>query len=241
MRGKGINYDTGFSPGGTNSRDHFDAGIVRREMHVIAAELHCTAVRISGDQPERLSIAGEAAAAAGPEVWFAPFRCALTTDQLIPLFADCADRAGYLRRAGARVVLVAGCELTLFAVGSLPGGTVYERIDGLASGGQDLHAAFAALPGRLNGFLAATADAAPAGSPALSPTPRACGSRFDWHPFAADTHPRRRGETPGQRWSSRSAPVGISACTAAINMLSRTTRTPQPTSATRLMKLSPKG
>ena len=166
MRGKGINYDTGFSPGGTNSRDHFDAGIVRREMHVIAAELHCTAVRISGDQPERLSIAGEAAAAAGPEVWFAPFRCALTTDQLIPLFADCADRAGYLRRAGARVVLVAGCELTLFAVGSLPGGTVYERIDGLASGGQDLHAAFAALPGRLNGFLAATADAAPAGSPA---------------------------------------------------------------------------
>ena len=161
MRGKGINYDTGFSPGGTNSRDHFDVGIVRREMHVIAAELHCTAaVRISGDQPERLSTAGEAAAAAGPEVWFAPFRCALTTDQLAPLFADCADRAGHLRRAGARVVLVAGCELTLFAVGFLPGGTVYERIDGLASGGQDLHAAFAALPGRLSGFLAATADAA---------------------------------------------------------------------------------
>ena len=48
MRGKGINYDTGFSPGGRNSREDFDAGIVRREMHVIARELHCTAVRVSG-------------------------------------------------------------------------------------------------------------------------------------------------------------------------------------------------
>ena len=36
MRGKGINYDTGFSPGGRNSREDFDAGIVRREMHVSA-------------------------------------------------------------------------------------------------------------------------------------------------------------------------------------------------------------
>ena len=48
MRGKGINYDTGFSPGGRNSREHFDAGIVRGEMRVIARELRCTAVRISG-------------------------------------------------------------------------------------------------------------------------------------------------------------------------------------------------
>ena len=43
MRGKGINYDTGFSPGGENSREHFDAGIVRSEMRIIARELHCTA------------------------------------------------------------------------------------------------------------------------------------------------------------------------------------------------------
>jgi hypothetical protein len=81
MRGKGINYDTGFSPGGRNSREHFDAGTVRREMRVIARDLHCTAVRISGGDPGRLSIAGELAAAEGLEVWFAPFPCELTTDQ----------------------------------------------------------------------------------------------------------------------------------------------------------------
>ena len=100
MRGKGINYDTGFSPGGRNSREDFDAGIVRREMHVIARELHCTAVRVSGGDPGRLSVAGELAAAEGLEVWFAPFPCELTTEQLAPLFADCADRAEHLRRAG---------------------------------------------------------------------------------------------------------------------------------------------
>jgi hypothetical protein len=32
MRGKGINYDTGFSPGGRLSREDFDAGVVRRAM-----------------------------------------------------------------------------------------------------------------------------------------------------------------------------------------------------------------
>jgi hypothetical protein len=30
MRGKGINYDTGFSPGGQLSREDFDPAIVRR-------------------------------------------------------------------------------------------------------------------------------------------------------------------------------------------------------------------
>ena len=160
MRGKGINYDTGFCPGGENSRPHFDASVVGSEMRVIARELHCTAVRISGGEPARLSVAGELAAAEGLEVWFAPFPCELTTDELAPLFADCADRAEHLRRSGASVVLVLGCELTLFGAGFLPGGTVYERIQGLQSHGPRLYAAFARLPGKLNGFLAATAEAA---------------------------------------------------------------------------------
>jgi hypothetical protein len=41
MRGKGINYDTGFCPGGESSREQFDAGVVRGEMRVIARDLHC--------------------------------------------------------------------------------------------------------------------------------------------------------------------------------------------------------
>ena len=58
MRGKGINYGTGFYPGGVSSREEFGAGTVRREMQVIADDLHCTAVRVSGGDPARLSVAG---------------------------------------------------------------------------------------------------------------------------------------------------------------------------------------
>ena len=157
MRGKGINYDTGFSPGGRLSREDFDPAIVRQEMRVIADELGCTAVRVSGGDPVRLSLAARLAADAGLEVWFAPFPCELTTAELMPLFAECAERAEQLRRDGATVVLVAGCELSLFADGFLPGGTSYERVDRLGRWDQELMAAFGALPGRLNGFLAETA------------------------------------------------------------------------------------
>ena len=160
MRGKGINYDTGFSPGGNISRPDFDAEIVRREMQVIASELGCTAVRISGGEPDRLSVAGEAAAVAGLEVWFAPFLCELTPEQMAPVFADCADRAERIRRSGAEVVLVTGCELTLFAAGFLPGVTAYDRIAGLQHPGPELYAAYGAMTAKLNGFLAETAAAA---------------------------------------------------------------------------------
>jgi len=183
MRGKGINYDTGFSPGGRISREEFDADVVRREMQVIASELHCTAVRISGGEPERLSLAGELAAAAGLEVWFSPFPCELAAEQLAPLFADCADRAEHLRRTGARVVLVTGCELTLFAAGFLPGDNVYQRIAGLQSPGPELYAAFGAMAARLNGFLAETAAAARERFAGQLTYASGMWEPVDWQPF----------------------------------------------------------
>ena len=70
MRGKGINYDTGFLSAGTSTHEPFDPEIVRREMRVIRDDLHCNAVRISGGDPKRLEIAATHAAAAGLEVWF---------------------------------------------------------------------------------------------------------------------------------------------------------------------------
>lgn len=120
IRGRGINYDTGFAPMGDLSRPRFDPAEVAEELRVIAEELHCTAVRISGGLPERIELAAEAAAAHGLEVWFAPFPCNMTLDQLVPFFLDCARRAERIRRSGAEVVLVLGCELSLFAEGSSP-------------------------------------------------------------------------------------------------------------------------
>ena len=201
MRGQGINYDTGFSPGGVSSREQFDAGIVRREMQVIAGDLHCTAVRISGGDPARLSVAGELAAAAGLEVWFAPFPCELAAADLASLFAECAERAEHLRRSGAAVVLVCGCELSLFGAGFLPGGTVYERIAGLQAGGEQLHSAFAALPGKLDGFLAATAE--DARGRFGGPLSYASGmwEPVDWTPFdVVGVDAYRDAENAGRFW-----------------------------------------
>ncbi|HEV2640640.1 MAG TPA: hypothetical protein VGX23_36285 [Actinocrinis sp.] len=142
MRGKGINYETGFFPGGHNSRPDFDPETVRREMRIIADDLHCTAVRISGGDPQRLTEAARHAAAAGLEVWFAPFPCELGPEELLPFFADCADRAEQIRRTGAEVVLVLGCELSLFAKGFIPGDTTYDRIAMLGKGNLKFWASF---------------------------------------------------------------------------------------------------
>lgn len=110
-------------------------------------------MRVSGSKPERISVAAHAATAEGLEVWFAPF-----PPELTELFRDYADRAEHLRRGGARVVLVTGCELTLFNLGFLPGANCYDRIARLGKPSPRLYASFARLPKRLNAFLAETAD-----------------------------------------------------------------------------------
>ncbi|GAA2739788.1 hypothetical protein [Kitasatospora cinereorecta] len=181
MRTKGINYDTGFTPAGESSRPHFDPEEVRREMRTIADELHCTAVRITGADPERIATAAACAAEAGLEVWFAPFPCGLDPEGMRLLLLDSARRAEELRAAGARVVLVLGCELTLFAEGFLPGADLGERIAALSD-----PATWRTLPAtlaRLNGFLAETADAAR--TLFRGPVTYASGSweRIEWAPF----------------------------------------------------------
>jgi hypothetical protein len=129
MRGKGINYDTGFiNNAGVSTHEPFDPEIVRREMRIIREDLHCNAVRITGGDVDRLEIAAIHAAAAGLEVWFCPFTCDLTTDELLDFLADCAERAERLRQQGAEVVLLTGSELGLFTKGFLPGETLAERL-----------------------------------------------------------------------------------------------------------------
>ena len=79
---------------------------------------------------------------------------------LIGLFGDCAGRAERLRREGAAVVLVIGCELTLINPGYLPGAFFYDRIRRLARPTPRQLVAFARLPKRLNASLAGAAEAA---------------------------------------------------------------------------------
>lgn len=57
MRGRRIHYDTGTAPDGRSSRPDFDPVVVRQEMQVIATDLHCNAVRIASQDPDRLTVA----------------------------------------------------------------------------------------------------------------------------------------------------------------------------------------
>jgi hypothetical protein len=132
MRWKGINYDTGFAPVGDSlSRESFDSLQVRREMEIIARDLNCNAVRISGRDPARIALAAEYALAEGLTVWFAPFPTNLTAEELIPYFAACAQAAEALRQPPSHVVFVLGCEMSLFNSGFIPGATMQERMRAL--------------------------------------------------------------------------------------------------------------
>jgi hypothetical protein len=152
MHGNGITYDTGLMHQGVSTHDPFTPAVVKREMRVIYDDLHCTAVRLTGGDPDRLEIAATHAAAAGLEVWFCPFTCDLTTDELLDLLADCADRAERLRQRGAAVVFVTGSELSLFTKGFLPGDTLKERADLLTTSDR-LRERLAEVPARINAFL----------------------------------------------------------------------------------------
>ncbi|MGH3628155.1 MAG: hypothetical protein ACRDRL_12050 [Sciscionella sp.] len=128
MRVYGINYDVGFSSCGTTTHEPFDANTVRREMQIIREDLRCDAVRITGADPDRLETAARHAAAAGLEVWYCPFTNGLTSDELMELLIDAAERAERLRQEGASVVLLTGSEISLFNRDFIPGDTHEERL-----------------------------------------------------------------------------------------------------------------
>lgn len=183
MRGRGVQYDTGTFPGGDSTRRTFDPRTVERELRIIAEELHCTTVRITGGDPERLSTAAQFAAAAGLQVWYSPFPCEMTEEQMLPYFAECADRAEALRRQGVDVVLATGCELSLFARGYLPGETFGDRMHTLRAEPSVREAALASIPERVNGFLAeVTKTVRPrfAGPVSYASIPI---EHIDWSPF----------------------------------------------------------
>ncbi|MDX2295635.1 MULTISPECIES: hypothetical protein [Streptomyces] len=156
MRAGGISYDTGFVKHGRNARRVFEPETVRRELEIIRDDLHCTAVRVMGGDPDRIELAAGYAADLGLEVWFSPYPLEETEAGMLALFADCAARAERLRRRGADVVFVAGAELSLMNPGFLPGADTDERV-ALLRRPDELRAALGGVRARVNAFLAEAA------------------------------------------------------------------------------------
>ncbi|MGC1210277.1 MAG: hypothetical protein WA890_03275 [Micromonospora sp.] len=128
MRIRGVVYDTGVEMlPGRPSRPVFDPDQVRDDLRVIADELHANAVRLIGENLERLRLAAEAAAQAGLAVWLSPALPDATSAAARVQLASCAEFGERLRARGAEVVLVAGWEATLFMRGIVDGATAADR------------------------------------------------------------------------------------------------------------------
>jgi hypothetical protein len=149
LRQRGINYDVGVFPYGQRkrpSRPSFDLGVVKREIQVIKRDLHCNAIRISGQDIDRLVAASQFALEEGLQVWFSPEYHEATPQQTLSYLAECAEAAAHLRyddgddeeeedegekgekKNRDRVVFVVGCELTFFMKGLVSGETAQERM-----------------------------------------------------------------------------------------------------------------
>lgn len=182
MRARGITYDTGFVRNGASSRRRFEPELVERELRIIRDDLHCTAVRVTGGDPERIEIAATFAAGLGLEVWFSPYPLELTTEETLSLFADCAERAERLRRRGGEVVFVTGAELSIMNPGFIPGDTVEERLR-LLGEPHRLREVIAEVGARVNDFLGTAVALVRerfGGSITYASVPL---DRVDWTPF----------------------------------------------------------
>jgi hypothetical protein len=153
---RGIIYDTGIVFVGRGykvpTRPKLDLGTARRELQIIRDDLHCNAVRIVGDNPERVAAVAADALDLGLEVWLSAGVFNGLPEAAMRSFAATAELAERLSRAHpGRVVLIVGSELTLFVEGIVPGSDVAQRA---AAAFSRIKAGDHRANDRLNDFLA---------------------------------------------------------------------------------------
>ena len=129
MKYFGVVYDAGLRFSGSDhlSLKHFDLAQVEYDMRAIANDLHANAVRIEGEDIDRLIAASRAAHAAGLAVWFSPWAMDTGLEFSRGYVAEAARAAEQLRQEGLDITFITGCEYTLFNDGIYPGSTIFER------------------------------------------------------------------------------------------------------------------
>jgi len=114
---------------GVDWRPEFSPAECRRELEIIRDHLHCNAVRICGQDIDRIVTAGWDAIDLGLEVWLSPELWDHSPAETLDYIVVAAERAEELRKQRAsRVVLSVASEATLFMSGIVEGGTFFERL-----------------------------------------------------------------------------------------------------------------
>lgn len=130
MKRRGVCYDVGRVMWGQNWRPEFSPAESRRELQIIRDDLHCNAVRICGQDIERLLTVGQDALDQGLEVWLSPELWDHSPEETIAYIAIAAEQAEQLRPLGPdQLVLSVGSESTLFMSGIVEGNSVFERLE----------------------------------------------------------------------------------------------------------------
>lgn len=129
MPNKGIVYDVGtIFAGNRSTREKFDPAVMRRELEIIKNDLHCTAVRVCGQDSARLRETAQYALAQGLMVWFSPLLVEATEEETLAYLAECSEVAEALRQASPNMLLCVGGELSFYMKGILKGDDAYARI-----------------------------------------------------------------------------------------------------------------
>jgi len=157
MKTRGVCYDVGRVLMGQDWRPMLDAGELHRELEIIKNDLHCNAVRVCGQDLDRLVTAGHDALDQGLEVWVSPELWDHSPQDTLDYLAEAAKRAEELRQQRpGQVIFSVGSELTLFMRGILEGDTFLERLHH-PSFGQQIRSGAHNAP--LDAFLAKANDA----------------------------------------------------------------------------------
>jgi hypothetical protein len=129
MRIRGIHYDIGTTTiQGSSTRPVFSAEQAERELRDIRDGLGANAVRITGGDIGHMTIAADCAANLGLGVWLSPMLPNAGQADTMTGIVEAAAVAERLRSRGASVVLVVGCELSVFMAGIMPGDTHADRL-----------------------------------------------------------------------------------------------------------------
>ncbi|KAK1145675.1 hypothetical protein N8T08_003911 [Aspergillus melleus] len=128
MKYRGVVYDVGLKFEESRfSVEPFDPAQVEYDMRIIADQLHANAVRIEGEEINRLETAARAAHSVGLTVFFNPWKMNEGVEGTCAYFQEAAQTAERLRLEGLDLVFVAGCEYTIFSKGVFPGDSFQER------------------------------------------------------------------------------------------------------------------
>src|SRR5260370_42314020 len=98
MGWRGVNYDVGRVRDGVTWRPASDPAETRRELEIIQTDLHCSAVKICGQDIGRLVTTAQAALRQGLEVWLSPELWDENQDEPLRYIAQAAREAESLHQ-----------------------------------------------------------------------------------------------------------------------------------------------